>query len=165
MAEQPNAGGTKQFDFTRLLAEMKLPGMPDIQALTEANRRNMEALTAANRVAVEGAQAVARRHMEIMQQAMTEMTEGVKTLSAEGAPRAKAAKQAELVKQGYQRAVNNMQELSDLIQRSNAEALNLLNRRFSEAMDELKQLAQKEAEETEPSPTGSSQKPMARKKG
>ncbi|HEY5302354.1 MAG TPA: TIGR01841 family phasin [Acetobacteraceae bacterium] len=160
MAEQPNAGGTKQFDFTRLLAEMKLPGMPDIQALTEANRRNMEALTAANRVAVEGAQAVARRHMEIMQQAMTDMTEGVKALSAEGAPRAKAAKQAELVKQGYQRAVDNMQELSDLIQRSNAEALNLLNRRFGEAMDELKLLAKKDAEETAPR-----QKPAGQKKG
>lgn len=158
MAERPNAGGAQEFDFTRLLAQMKLPGMPDIQALTEASRRNMEALTAANRVAVEGAQAVARRHMEIMQQAMTEMTEGVKALSAPGAPRAKAAKQAELVKQGYQRAVNNMQELSDLIQRSNAEALNLLSGRFTEAMDELKQLAQKEADETAPAPKATGQK-------
>ena len=33
-----------------------------------ANRRNIETLTAANRVAMEGAQAVARRNMEIMQQ-------------------------------------------------------------------------------------------------
>ncbi len=146
MAEQPNAGGASQFDFTRMLAEMKLPGMPDIEALTEANRRNLEALTAANRVAVEGAQAVARRHIEIMQQAMSEMTEGVKALSSTEAPQAKAAKQAELVKQGYERAVANMRELSDLIQRSNTEALNLLNRRFTEAMDELKQIAQKGAE-------------------
>lgn len=165
MVDRPNAGGAMQFDFTRLLAEMKLPGMPDIQALTEANRRNMEALTAANRVAVEGAQAVARRHMEIMQQAMTDMTEGVKALSGAGAPRVKAARQAELVKQGYQRAVDNIRELSELIQRSNTEALNLLNHRFTEAMDELKQLAQKEAEETEPSQTTSNPKAAARKKG
>lgn len=146
MVEQSNAGGSGQrpdFDFTHLLAEMKLPAMPDIQALSEATRRNIEALTAANRVAVEGAQAVTRRHMEIMQQAMSEMTEGMKSLSSPEAPQARAARQAELVKQGYQRAVANMQELSDLIQRSNAEALNLLNRRFAESMDELKSLAQK----------------------
>ncbi len=144
MADQSNAGGgSPDFDFTRLLAEMKLPSMPDMQALTEANRRNVEALTAANRVALEGAQAVARRHMEIMQQSMTEMTEGMKALTAAEAPQAKAAKQAELVKQGYQRAVTNLQELSDLIQRSNSEALGLLNRRFGEAMDELKAIAQK----------------------
>ncbi len=146
MVEQPNAGSANQrsdFDFTRILAEMKLPSMLDIQALTEANRRNIEALTAANRVALEGAQAIARRHMEIMQQAMSEMTDGMKALSAPEAPQARAARQAELVKQGYQRAVTNMQELSDLLQRSNGEALKLLNRRFAEAMDELKSMAQK----------------------
>lgn len=152
MAEQSSAGGATPFDFTRLLAQMKLPGMPDIQALSEANRRNMDALTAANRVALEGAQAVARRHMEIMQQAMSEMTEGVKALASAEAPQAKAARQAELVKQAYQRAVSNMQELSDLIQRSNSEALNLINHRFTEAMDELKLLAQKGADAREPEP-------------
>lgn len=148
MAEQSNAGGAGQFpdfDFTRLLAEMKLPAMPDMQALSDSTRRNVEALTAANRVALEGAQAFTRRHMEIMQQAMSEMSEGITALSSADAPQAKAAKQAELVKQGYQRAVTNMQELSELIQRSNAEALNLLNRRFAEAMDELKALAQNSA--------------------
>lgn len=143
MPDQSDTFGMGGFDFKRLLDEMKMPGIPDIAALTEANRRNLEALTAANRVAVEGAQAVARRHMEIMQQAMQEMTEGMRALSSPEAPQAKAAKQAELVKQGYQRAVTNMQELRDLIQRSNSEAMNLLNQRFMAAMDELKQLADK----------------------
>ncbi len=146
MAQQPSSGGSGQrseFDITRLLSEMKLPAVPDVQALSEASRRNIEALTAANRVAMEGAQAVARRHMEIMQQAMSEMSEGMKALTSTETPQAKAAKQAEMVKQGYQRAVTNMQELSDLIQRSNSEALSLLNRRFAEAMDELKSMAQK----------------------
>jgi phasin family protein len=142
MASGPQGG---EFDFTRFLSEMKLPAMPDLQTLTEANRRNIEALTAANRVALEGAQAVARRHMEIMQQAMGEMTEGMKSLAAAETPQAKAAKQAELVKAAYQRAVANLQEVSDLIQRSNTEALALLNRRFSEAMDEVKALAEKGA--------------------
>jgi phasin family protein len=146
MAQQPGSGGFSQrpdFDFTRLLSEMKLPAVPDMQALSDASRRNIEALTAANRVALEGAQAVARRHMEIMQQAVTEMSEGMKALNSADTPQAKTAKQAELVKQGYQRAVTNLQELSDLIQRSNSEALNLLSRRFAEAMDELKAIAEK----------------------
>jgi phasin family protein len=37
-----------------------------------------------------------------------------------------------------------MRELADLIQKSNAEALELLNRRFAEAMEEVKQLAAKQ---------------------
>ena len=36
-----------------------------------------------------------------------------------------------------------MKELSDLIQRSNGEALGLLNKRFTEAMDEIKGIVEK----------------------
>ncbi len=130
-------------DFTKVFADMKLPAMPDMEAFVTASRRNMETLTAANRVALEGAQAVARRHMEIMQQNMTEMTEAMRSMSTMEAPQAKAAKQAELLKQAYERAVANMKELGDLIQQSNAEAVKLLNNRFTEAMDEIKLLAAK----------------------
>ncbi|HEY8290163.1 MAG TPA: TIGR01841 family phasin [Acetobacteraceae bacterium] len=132
-------------DFTRLFAELKIPAMPDMDAFATANRRNMETFTAANRVALEGAQAVARRHMEIMQQSMSEMTDAIRSLSTTEAPQARAARQADLLKQGYERAVGNLKEISDLIQRSNTEAINLLNRRFVEAMEELKALAEKSA--------------------
>ncbi|WP_325597289.1 phasin family protein [Rhodopila sp.] len=132
-------------DFTKFFAEMKMPAMPDMDAFVAATRRNMETLTAANRVALEGAQAVARRHMEIMQQSMTEMTEAMRAITTTESPQAKAAKQAELLKHAYERAVANIKELGDMIQKSNAEALKLLNTRFTEAMDEIKQLAEKSA--------------------
>ena len=132
-----------EFDLRRLFAEMKFPAVPDMEAFTTAARRNMEALAAANRIALEGAQAVARRNMEIMQQSMAEMTEAVRALSGADAPQAKAARQAELIKRAYEHAVANLKELKDLIQRSNEEALTLLNRRFTEAMDEVKAMAEK----------------------
>jgi phasin family protein len=132
-------------DFTKLFADLKFPAMPDMDAFVSASRRNMETLAAANRVALEGAQAVARRHMEIVQQNMTEMTEAVRALSTAEAPQARAAKQAELLKVGYERSVANIKEISDLIQHSSAEAIKLLNQRFTEAMDEVKALADKSA--------------------
>ncbi|HUB15733.1 MAG TPA: TIGR01841 family phasin [Acetobacteraceae bacterium] len=130
-------------DFAKLFSEMKLPSLPDMEAFVAANRRNIETFTAANRVAMEGAQAVARRNMEIMQQNMTELTECMQALAAAEGPQAKAVKQAEMLKQAYERAVANMQELRDLIQQSNTEALALINKRFAEAMDEVKALAGK----------------------
>jgi phasin family protein len=141
MATSSKSGA--DFDFARMFADMKFPAMVDLEAFTTATRRNMEALTAANRVALEGAQAVARRHMEIMQQSMAEMSEAMRSLAGAETPQAKAARQAELVKQAYERAVTNLKEIGDLIQRSNQEALALLNRRFTEAMDELKAMAEK----------------------
>jgi phasin family protein len=134
-----------EMDPMRLLSEMRMPmPMMDVEALANAQRRNLEALSAANRVALEGAQAVARRHMEILQQSMSEMTEAVRDATSGGAdPQARAAKQAEMVKSTYERAVGNMKELADLIQKSNSEALTVLNRRFSEAMDEVRGMVAK----------------------
>jgi phasin family protein len=136
-------GPQSPMDFTKFFADMKLPAIPDMEAMLAANRKNLETLTAANRVALEGAQAVARRHMEIVQSSMAELTDAMKELAAADAPQAKAARQAELLKQAYQHAVTHMKELSDLIQQSNGEALALINQRFAEAMDEVKALAEK----------------------
>jgi len=148
MASGPHSksGGAQSgpdMDFSKFFAEMKLPALPDMESFMAASRKNMETLSAANRVALEGAQAVARRHMEMVQSSMAELTEAMQALANSDAPQAKAAKQAELLKQAYQHAVAHMKELSDLIQQSNAEALGLLIRRFAEAMDEVKALAEK----------------------
>jgi phasin family protein len=129
--------------FTQFFSQMKMPSLVDVEPLLAAQRRNIEALTAANRVAMEGAQAVARRHMEIMQQAMAEMTETVRALSSTNDPATRASRQAELLKSAHERAVANLQELSDMIQRANGEAVSLLNHRFAEAMDEVKSLVEK----------------------
>ncbi len=112
--------------------------------MLSAHRRNLETLSAANRIALEGAQAVAKRHFEIAQQTFGELSETLRTLAAPTeAPQAKAAKQTELLKRAYERAVSNSRELSDLIQRSNSEAVELLNKRFTEALDEVKELVEK----------------------
>jgi phasin family protein len=130
-------------EFGKVFADMKFPAVPNMEAFVAASRRNMETLTAANRVALEGAQAVARRHMEIVQQNMAELTEAIQSMASLEAPQEKAAKQAELLKQAYERAVGNLKEIGDLITNSNAEAVKLLNTRFTEAMDEVKTLAEK----------------------
>src|SRR3712207_7727556 len=128
-------GNRPEADMMKMLAEFRLPGMPDMDQLAAAQRRNFEALSAANKVALEGAQAVARRHMEIMQQSMSEMTEAMRSLTAAESPQARAVKQADLLKQAYERSVANMKEIGDLIQHSHEEAMALLNQRFTEAMD------------------------------
>lgn len=140
MVEKGMAG---MAEFSKLFADMKMPAMGGMEVFIAAQRRNMEVLSAANRVALEGAQAVAKRHMEIMQQTMSEMTDSMRDLASPESPQARAAKQAELLKAAYERAVSHMKELADLIQRANGEALGMLNQRFTEAMEEVKQLAAK----------------------
>ena len=139
-----NNPATMLQEMARRFTELRFPAvMPDSSALLAAHRRNMEVLSNANRLALEGAQAVARRHMEIMQQTMTELSDHVRELSTTEGPQAKAARQADLVKKSYERAMANIRDLSDLIQRSNGEALQVLSERFKEAMDEVKVLMEK----------------------
>src|SRR3954471_1372655 len=130
-------------DFGKFFADMKLPAVPDMDAFVAASRRNIETLTAENKVALEGAQAVARRHMEIVQQSMSDISEAVRSMATNETPQAKAARQAEMLKTAYERSVSNIKELSDMIQKSNEEAVQLLHRRFTEAMDEVKLIADK----------------------
>ncbi len=139
-----DAGKAQMAEFTKMFSDMKIPGMPgmpDMDSFLAMHRKNLEVLTAANKVALEGAQTVARRHMEIMQETMQEVSETMRDMTTAEGPQAKAAKQAELMKASYERAVSHVKELADLIQRSNGEALNMLHSRFTEAMDEVKTLA------------------------
>jgi phasin family protein len=140
MESARRAGQQATAEFTKLFSQLKMPGMPDMEALVAAQRRNFEAMTTANKVAMEGAQAIAKRHMEIMQAAMSEMTDSVKALASADSAQARAAKQAELLKASYEKAVAHMKELAELMQRANGEAVSVLNKRFVEAVDEVKQL-------------------------
>lgn len=132
-----------QDDFMKMFSEFKMPAMPDMSAFAEAQKRNIEALTTANKLAMEGAQAIARRNMEIMQQTMSEMSEAVQSMASQEPAASKAARQAEMLKAGYEKAVANMREISELIQKSNGEALGVLNARFTAAMEEVKGLVAK----------------------
>jgi phasin family protein len=130
-------------DMTKMFSDMKVPAMPDMGAVMAAYKRNIEVLSEANKIALEGAQAVAKRHMEILQQMMAELTENLKSVTTTGNPQDKAAHQTELLKHAYERAVANTKELSDMIQHANGEALAVLNKRFVEAVEEMNSLLAK----------------------
>ena len=139
-------------EFGRMFSELRIPGFPDRDALVEAHKRNIEALTQANRVAIEGVQQVAKRNMEMLQEAMGEVSQTMRSLTSSGAPQEKATHQAELLKRAYDRAVDHARELSELIQKTNSEAASVLNRRFVEAMSEVRGLiaeAKQEGEKSE----------------
>jgi phasin family protein len=142
---------------TEMLASMKFPFMFDMAALLAAHCRNMEAITAANRIVREGVQAVARRNLEIMRQAIDGISERMQTMGSPECPRDRAMRQTESAIKAYEDTTANMRELGETIQHANAEAMKVLGRRFAEATDEVKSLARYATSsfwdtETKPSP-------------
>jgi phasin family protein len=125
------------FDITKAFADFKVPGM-DVETILAAQRKNIEALAAANKLAFDGVQAVMKRQMEIARQAVEETMSAAREMSVTGNPGDKAAKQAEMVKEAIERTLANMRELAEMMGKSNREAFELLNKRFTQTMDELK---------------------------
>jgi len=139
----------KEFDPTKMVGELsnmmkqyKLPGV-DVDSIVASQKKNLEALTSANRTAFEGLQAVAKRQAEILQQTMNEASKAVDSLSKAGSPTDVAAKQAELTKDAFERALANMRELAEMVTKANNEATTTINTRISSSLDEMKDLALK----------------------
>ncbi len=137
------------FDPTKLMGEFtKALGLPqvggvDVNAIVESQRKNVEALNAANKKALEGFQAVVSREQEILRQTMDETAGAMKALSAAGSPQEATAKQAELLKTAFEKALANMRELAETMAKSNTEALDAVNKRISESLDEIREMALK----------------------
>jgi phasin family protein len=128
---------SKFTDVSKLISEFKLPGM-DVESALASQQKNIQALTAANQLAFEGFQAVARRQSEILRQSIEQTTAIVTELLAAGSPEDKVAKQAELVKSAFEKALANTRELAELVTKSNSEAADVINKRVSESLEELK---------------------------
>ena len=131
------------FDVTKAMGDFRLPGI-DFEAVAAAQRKNIEALTQANQLAVEGVQAVVRRQVEIAREAMDEFSAVMRDfVQPNGSPEDRFAKQAEYSKAALEKGVANARELAELVTKANTEAFNVLNKRVTESLDEVRDFAKK----------------------
>jgi len=128
---------SKFTDISKVMSELKVPGV-DVDAVMATQQKNIQALTAANQLAFEGMQTVFRRQSEILRQSVEQASVMISELMAAGSPEDKVAKQADLVKSAFEKALSNMRELAELVARSNAEATEVVSKRVSESLEELK---------------------------
>ncbi len=124
-------------DISKMFTDMKVPGV-DWQAVMASQQKNISALTEANQRIFEGAQAVMQQQADILQKSMTELTAASQELMKEGDPQAGAQKRFDLAKSSFEKAVANMKELADVAGKSNGEALEIINKRATEAFEEIK---------------------------
>jgi phasin family protein len=133
-----------EMDMTKMMSGFKLP-MVEMQQIMAISQKNIEAMTAANQVAAEGWQTLWRRNTEIASTAMEEASSLMNELTAAGTPEDKLARQIELVKSAYEKAMANAKELSELAAKSNEEAAELIAERVSDSLEEIKAVTKKVA--------------------
>jgi phasin family protein len=131
----PFANLTKMFD------QFKVPGL-DMSSIIEARRKDLDALVAANKSAYESMQAVASKQTEILTHAMESLQASAKQWSAGSATTPDLAKQTELAREIYQKALGDMTALAEMVRNAQAEAMSGIMKRAAESLEEMKRLMQ-----------------------
>ena len=130
------------YDITKAFASFTLPGF---EAVMATQRKNVEAFTQANQLAIEGVQALAKRQVELAREAFDGAPAFFRELSQPVAPQERLAKNAELAKATFEKNLATAKELSELMTKANAEAFNVISKRVTESLDELRDVAAKTA--------------------
>ncbi|HVH02768.1 MAG TPA: TIGR01841 family phasin [Amaricoccus sp.] len=132
----------KQNDFTKYLAQMRVPGV-DAEALMAAQKKNMDALVEANKAAAAGYQDLFKRQLSIFEETMGEAQQHLKAFDAVKVDPEKAKAQTDLAKAAFEKALSNMQALAEGAQKANAEAYEIVSSRIKESLAELREMATK----------------------
>jgi phasin family protein len=129
-------------DLVGKLQTLSIPGI-DVEAVMASQQKNIEALAAASRTAMDSLNVVGKRQAEILQETMSQTSHSLEALVKAGSPYDIAAKQVELTKEGFEKALGNMRELAEMVTKGQYAAMDAISHRVSESLDELKQLASK----------------------
>ncbi len=126
-----------EFDVTKVMADLRVPGV-DVDHLMKTSKKNIDAVNAANSLLVEGMKEIAKRQAEIVREAMEDAASASTEMMNQGSPEDKVAKQTELAKSAFEKALSNVKELAEMTAKSQSEAFDVINKRMSETMDEFK---------------------------
>ncbi|MFQ5786249.1 MAG: phasin family protein [Alphaproteobacteria bacterium] len=136
------SNATPTFDPTAVFGQFKLPNV-DVEALIKAQQRNFEAVSAANKVAADGVRALAERQAEIVRNTVDQYAAAVRELMTVKDPQAGATKQVEFVATAFEKSLSNARELAEIATKANSETLEVLNKRVTEGLGEIQQIAAK----------------------
>lgn len=125
-------------DLASRLKSFAVPGV-DVEAVMASQRKNIDALATASRSTLDGAHAVGKRQAEILQETMSRTAHSLESLAKAGSPLDIAAKQVELMKEGFETALGNMRELAEMVSKAQQGAVDAITDRVTQSLGELKQ--------------------------
>lgn len=125
-------------DVDALLKQLELPNV-DAKALMESQQKNIEALVAANQKIAENVQKIAEQEQRIIQEAISEWTAAAGEMKPGGDMREQSARQTEAAINAVEEGIKNMRSFAELVAQSQAESMEILNKRMDEGLKELRQ--------------------------
>ena len=115
----------------------------DFRSLMDTHRKNMEALTEAQQLAFENLRAIAVHNKEIITRIAQDNSSMAREIMSERTPEQKVARQADMMKKTYENSVSGIRELTEMINKSSLETSDVLNRRVSASLTEIRSALEK----------------------
>lgn len=119
-------------DISRMMASLNTPPV-DLQAVTDAQRKNMEMLSAVCMLALDSIHETARRQSALLAETVDHLFAAARGAATNGGGGDGMAAQRVL----FSRGVDTMREIAELIAKSNGEALEVVGQRTKTCLDEL----------------------------
>ena len=132
-------------EFQKNLAQFQLPGI-DVNQWSETYQRNLNAMNKANQAIATGMQAYAEKQAAMLQASMERAQEALKEASESGDTSTQASQQIARAKAAYERAVQDINEISEILAKANTEAAEEIEKRISESFDEIQKLLSSQKE-------------------
>jgi phasin family protein len=108
----------------------------DTDALMKMQQRNIETMVEANRIFVDTAQAIARCQSDMMKDCVEQMTRAFTELTGRGEPGEIASKEGAAVQALFEKTAGHVRDIAELLSKSNADAIELVNGRMKSLVDE-----------------------------
>lgn len=124
--------------FKKLGEDLKIPTV-DLNQIMEHHRKNLEALAASGKAAAEGATAFASKQREIIEAAVRDIQEAAKNFKVPGSAQEMMSAQTEFAKKAMEAAVKNTRDMAELVQKSNQDAVRIIQDRMKESYEEIRQ--------------------------
>jgi phasin family protein len=127
-------------------SKLEMPAMQsyfDVEGLLKMQQRNIETMVEANRIFVDTAQAVARCHSDMMKDCVEQMTRAFAELTTRGEPGEGAAKEGAAVQALFEKTAGHVRDIAEVLSKSNAETIQLVNGRMRSMMDESRSAVSK----------------------
>lgn len=144
MAQQQNPFSSfKNNEFFKNFTVFSKTNPFDPSKFLEIQRKNLETLSEAQQITAEAFQEIVNKQIEIVSQLMEEQSFIANQLLREGTPEDKLTRNAELIKNSYDKAMTSAKEITDLVKKTNTKASGLLNKRATASFKEIKETVEK----------------------
>ena len=130
------------YDVTKMFADFRFRPF-DVEAVWASQRRNIEALSQANQLAVEGVHAMTKRQIEMTQQTLEAFSTMWREMTQPSSTEDRIAKHTEFTKTLIDKGLTHGREVVALAAKAGTEATEVLHKRTTESLDELKAFTSK----------------------